>query len=803
MSDLPIRRLTVSDFRKIGGTRDLPFDAPIVLIHGPNGTGKTSVLSALEMALTGEIRSMARQSARYLAHLPHYGQPYATMVAEVAESLRSGPGMPLTVGGARVEGLPALGATEAKFYSERCYLDQSSLSRLLDLYQERDGVEGSALEQFVNELLGLEKLDALRLGLAAAHDLRLLKGLAPGVGHADREAKAAAEALRTASGLRAELHLELEETRARLAETLRSLGCSLSESPSDASLLESVQVVLMRSDGPTSSALAVDTQRELLALGGRIEAQSERPSAQRLQETRDSLGAAERERDEWLATSRQEIEAWDSACEALGLSRDQDSRPALDDALERVAAELHAHTRAENEATSLRPTIRSKREKLDELQIRLLEANEVSSALVEGLASLRNAIGSSSTCPVCDRDFLETGDGDLGAHIDTKLAELTSHGQELIAIRKSRDDTAAMVSRMERELTRLEETLLSLTQRKMLDERRDRISALVAGSERVERLRQTGAALDRRYSLHRRTLEELEVASREKTHIDSELQRHARALDIDLPDEIDTVDVAFPLLIAAADQRLAQHASSVAKYESIRIAGARLRSALERGADLTQRLADAAHEKGIWDDRVSESRRRQKVAREVHEASNVARTKIVNRVFTESLNDVWRAVFTRLAPSESFIPRFGIPTATKKSFEIQLETTRRDGEVSGPPQMMLSAGNLNTAALSLFIALHLAVEPVLPCLVFDDPVQAMDEVHVAQFAALMRMLAKQNGRQIVIAVHERELFDYLALELSPAYEGDQLITIELGDRVSDEDEGVTRHLWSPDAAIAV
>ena len=116
--------------------------------------------------------------------------------------------------------------------------------------------------------------------------------------------------------------------------------------------------------------------------------------------------------------------------------------------------------------------------------------------------------------------------------------------------------------------------------------------------------------------------------------------------------------------------------------------------------------------------------------------------------------------------------------------------------------MMLSAGNLNTAALSLFLALHLAVEPIVPCLVFDDPVQAMDEVHVAQFAALIRLLAKQNGRQVIIAVHERELFDYLSLELSPAHEGDELITIELGERATEEDQGIIRHGWAPDSALA-
>jgi hypothetical protein len=42
-------------------------------------------------------------------------------------------------------------------------------------------------------------------------------------------------------------------------------------------------------------------------------------------------------------------------------------------------------------------------------------------------------------------------------------------------------------------------------------------------------------------------------------------------------------------------------------------------------------------------------------------------------------------------------------------------------------------------------------------------------VHIAQFAALLR------DRQVVIAVHERALFDYLTLELSPAFPGDSLI----------------------------
>ena len=70
---------------------------------------------------------------------------------------------------------------------------------------------------------------------------------------------------------------------------------------------------------------------------------------------------------------------------------------------------------------------------------------------------------------------------------------------------------------------------------------------------------------------------------------------------------------------------------------------------------------------------------------------------------------------------------------------------------------VLSAGNRNTAALTLFLALHLSVQPQLPWLwlILDDPIQSMDEVHTAQFAALLRTLAKEYRRQVIIPVHER------------------------------------------------
>ena len=79
----------------------------------------------------------------------------------------------------------------------------------------------------------------------------------------------------------------------------------------------------------------------------------------------------------------------------------------------------------------------------------------------------------------------------------------------------------------------------------------------------------------------------------------------------------------------------------------------------------------------------------------------------------------------------------------------------------------------------------------------------MDEVHISQFAALLRTLSKRLGRRIVIAIHERALYEYLALELSPAFVEDKLITVELGrNAAGDTLAKATYHIWQEDKVIS-
>lgn len=59
MTGVRLKSLVIENFRSLRGKVVVPLDAQVVLIHGTNGMGKTSVLSALELGLTGKIAHLA------------------------------------------------------------------------------------------------------------------------------------------------------------------------------------------------------------------------------------------------------------------------------------------------------------------------------------------------------------------------------------------------------------------------------------------------------------------------------------------------------------------------------------------------------------------------------------------------------------------------------------------------------------------------------------------------------------------------------------------------------------------------
>jgi exonuclease SbcC len=800
MTGLPLRSIFISDFRRLEGHRTLPLDAPVVLVHGPNGAGKTSVLSALELALTGEVRSMRRHDPRYTAHLPYHGQDFATVRVDIGDELAANnEPVTMTVAGSRIEGAPALSREAAQFYTERCYLDQVSLGQLLELYQYREGKEESALARFVNELLGLEQLDALRTGLSDATDFRRLKKLCEPIAEAEAEAQRASADLTRATKELESAREVMVGSRTALIDSMEALGLGEPETEDGDLLVRAAD--LLRSQ-PSEDRATPELQRSLTALGGRIGALSNRPSVQRLEEARAAADAAATGFEGWSADHAPAIEAWRASAAALELDVSGQAADALDVELQRLDTSFTRQGELLESATRLEQRVSEGLARLQAVEDQLSGAQERAGSLAEGLAALREHAGD-NLCPVCDRDFGEVSSTHLGDHIDRKIAELTTQGVQLRDLRQQRDALASEQQRSDQELAKTRAELWSATQREAANSRRVNLEGLREQLRNLQPAIVAGRELQEERDDAKAKLEELEATARDVDAARADLDNLARDLGAPVSEPTETLSSAWRRIADVAGDLIQR---SSARHEAYTTATQHLDRAIESSDHveaLTDTVAEAAERRVVWEGRVQEARRRQGVARAVHDASSKARSAIVQRVFTESLNEVWRSVFTRLAPGEPFVPAFGIPSSSKTALELTLETVHTSGEPGGPPQMMLSAGNLNTAALSLFIALHLAVEPLVPCLVLDDPVQSMDEVHVAQFAGLIRVLSKHHKRQVVIAVHERELFQYLALELSPAFQGDELITIELGPRSEDGDRGITRHTWTPDSAIAV
>ena len=174
-----LKSLYVKNFRSIDGEVNVSLDAPIVLIHGPNGAGKTSLLSAIELALTGGVPSLSRADPDYLTFLPHKDRLSGEVRLEVAGddgALRTADIKVTTTG---VTGAPILSATDASFFSERSYLAQSTLGRLLEIYQHAERKTDSPLTHFVKELLGLDRMEALIGGLYSAGNIARLKAPVP------------------------------------------------------------------------------------------------------------------------------------------------------------------------------------------------------------------------------------------------------------------------------------------------------------------------------------------------------------------------------------------------------------------------------------------------------------------------------------------------------------------------------------------------------------------------------------------------------------------------------------------------
>jgi exonuclease SbcC len=164
--------------------------------------------------------------------------------------------------------------------------------------------------------------------------------------------------------------------------------------------------------------------------------------------------------------------------------------------------------------------------------------------------------------------------------------------------------------------------------------------------------------------------------------------------------------------LAALADELAGRITAAERIERLRTeAREHLRTIREQAdeqRELERRIAAAEAAVRQRRDQLAAIEKRRVGLWDLQREAEAARKAIVRRVFNDALNAIWHDLFVRLAPEEAFVPVFRTPDTHQNRLIAELATTYRgSGEETGSPGAMLSAGNLNTAGLTLFLALHL------------------------------------------------------------------------------------------------
>ena len=815
-----LRELRLKNFRQFGDLTAIDLDADVVLIHGQNASGKSSLLHAVELALTQEVADLSRFEGSYPQCLTRRG---STSGAEVSLTFLDADGVErkqvasLAAGGkgSRVTGSGPLQAGHVQSFRDRCYLSQARLSRLLELYLTTEPKRNEPpLIQFIRELLNVDALDRLEEGLEFLGNIVTTRKTVPALGALQRQIDAAESAAAT---LQHDLSQRRESAFAA-AQRCRQLVTERPELDQSSETLWTREAIERRRQALETQSLATDEDRcgaLRAALEGMRRLHTEiteagLPPEEHSQEFHNKVTQLAGLRDSLLEPLTAQLASAAEALTSVGETVSIDlSASAIEFAweqcstivgatLKRLNADVAAHDEAEGRRQELHESLQKLDAEWEALSQRLIRDQSSTRSLLEALQVLIDQIVG-ETCPLCDRDFAETGHLSLREHLAGKLVAVQQEHsllQSIVALRTQRESgqrqlesqtvivrqaaetrtraelKAAVLQPSSERFAQLAESFQQL--REVLSQERESRSQRVAADTGVERR----AAWRRRLS----EIEELAgiVASPSNLPLAAQIVSSGKAIRA-ASDAANDVLQRSQQYVAALQLAL-DEAAALSKVEH-----------RDRQSGATRKGLDAA---------LMDVKKSIEAGKEVRKQAAAIAADVFNQVFNEQLNRLWRDLFERLAPNEMFHPQLTPPTVSRNKI-----TTEMGAAVAGKIEFtdigaIFSTGNLNSAALSLFLALNLVEAAQHRLLILDDPVQNMDDLHATHLAALLKGIARdrQHGRQLLVATHDRSLFEFWQKELGPAQRGESLITISL-ERSAGAAQSVVaveRFEWSQD-----
>lgn len=817
-----LEKLEIEGFRAFSNKASVPLDADIVLIYGPNGSGKTSVLSALEYAMIGsvaDLRGYIDDYPRCLWNDETSGQKHVALRYydddQEARVIRRG-----ILDGDRAKNDVfsdvQISAEDQRFFGERCYLSQSKLSRLLEIYQSigSDGGE-QPLVRFITELLGIDMLENLTSGLYEVGDRRRLYKTCTKFKELDeKDAKTERlvdEAVRDKNEKSAYFD---QEICASIEELFLNLEC---EKPAKALGPESLhewrdaldQQFEKHEVERSESHMLVEKCNELeVALvtlkqdvdNGDLDSRKLENDLKKMRDDRDLL---EKRLKKAITPMINKLTVEQTGSLGIESVTDVGQRfdvieAAINEHADRLELRVDASKRAQVESTTLIERLKVLKKSVKRLENQLKPLND-HERMFSVLDSARRLV-QNELCPVCGRDYSEVGAEKISERIQneintlgTNIAQLKERSRECAELRiemeQAQQEKEALETKLSHENESLDELQNNLDSVRSLSKQCGNLKEIreewrIAWAEAENLVAEISAAKIRQkqVSKSRETvdslLDEMNMTHEEETEIEksgSELLQRLREQITTASEKNERYQQAYEKLNEAA-----QVARELAELES------KIQDAKKYHAKIKEAKKQA--------DEVI------KMAREVASAATQTKTKLLKTVFSDTLNSLWSQLFSRLVQGERFRPQLGGPDVSQGRLQAQIQGIAEGEEPFNQLAAVLSSGNLNTAALSLFLALHLIEEPRHRLLVLDDPVQNMDDVRVMELARLLRAIVYEADRQLIVAVHEPALYEYLCLELGPQERGQHMIAIELSREHESHstDVSCSRYSWEPD-----
>jgi len=655
-----IEEVAVANFRGFCEERRISMPADVVIVRGPNGSGKTSFLDAIQWLLLGDVQRLRlgalKPAEDYLSNRYASGPPFveANLLGTSGEAVRvtrRGVGKSMQVQVNVGDEPPRIGDEAQRWLNTTMGsgpYDQGPIDFLRRYLLQQDdmreflGADTKERYKFIATLSGMERLTNLE-------------------GQLRDELNAARKRVRELKDDATKVAVEVEVVRGSVARA-REIAVSHDEAP--------------------SSTETEARARELL--GDRV--------------------------DDALASSRERSAAIGAAVERIDELRRRESS---------ARAELRDHgsdgtgkvAEIENEILKAKAADESLTRELGALEAALADARAAADKAQQLAALALEQID--GPCPVC---LQEHNVEQTRAHLQQQLegspglADLTEVVERKHAER----------GELERRLAGLDADIDALRGRA---ERRRQVEDLIA--ELVQRI------LDEQHSLASLLPPDTQ-AKGDLLGAADKAQRELKQLAVNLQHA------------AEAEARSRQARKRVEVVEQQRVTSDERR----------QRLAAA----------LSEAEAKAERAKEARSAIGLKITEVMREVSNSSTGLI-NAIYSRLDIHPTF-REFGFRTERYNEvghLRPWVYDPRRKKE--GNALHVLSAAQLNSLAICLFLALNLERDSELRTAILDDPVQSLDDVNLLSLADVLRTV--RNRRQVIVSTHDEVLAELLIRKLRP------------------------------------